>query len=54
MNIKEIKRRIKSIPVSDVLEAWEPDTLDGICCFHQDTNAGSFKYKNNTKNGDYN
>lgn len=51
MNVKEIKRRIKSIPVSDVLEAWEPDTLDGICCFHQDTNAGSFKYKNNTKNG---
>lgn len=51
MNVKEIKRRIKKIPISDVLEAWEPSTLDGICCFHEDTNAGSFKYKNDSKKG---
>lgn len=51
MNFKEVKRRVKKIPISSILEAWEPSTLEGKCCFHEDENAGSFKYKDDAEKG---
>ena len=51
MLFKDIKRRIKKIPISSVIEAWEPECLDGKCCFHEDENAGSFKYKDDSEKG---
>ena len=51
MNFKEIKGRIKKIPISSVLEVWEPSCLEGKCCFHKDENAGSFKYKDDAEKG---
>ena len=49
-NFKEIKKSIEDIPISSILENWEPSTLEGKCCFHDDSNAGSFKYKDDNKN----
>ena len=51
MTFNEVKKRIKKIPISSVLEAWEPSCLEGKCCFHEDENAGSFKYKDDAKKG---
>ena len=51
MTFAEIKKLIEDIPISSVLENWEPETLNGKCCFHDDTNAGSFKYKDDDKKG---
>lgn len=51
MNLKEIKKEVKKLPISAILEAWEPSTLDGKCCFHEDKHGGSFKYKDDPKKG---
>ena len=33
------------------MEAWDPETIDGKCCFHDDKEAGSFKYTDNGAKG---
>ena len=48
---KEIKKLIEEIPISSILEEWEPSTLQGKCCFHDDKENGSFKYKDDSKKG---
>lgn len=51
MDIKSVKNQIKKIPISSVLEAWAPTTLEGICCFHEDNSPGAFQYKDREKDG---
>lgn len=51
MDIRTIKNEVKKLPISSILEAFEPSTLKGKCCFHEDKNAGSFKYKDDSIKG---
>lgn len=51
MNFVELKKSIEEIPISNILEAWDPDALKGICPFHEDKHGGSFKYKDQGKKG---
>lgn len=50
-NFKSIKKTIKDIPISSVLEMWDENALREICPFHDDKSGGSFKYKDEADGG---